>query len=225
MQKKFETKSANNFFCYDKLRREFLRLAGEHPEDNLYIEKQFEKCLKDLPAGTVINTKRNGSFEKTRNNTFRTIGLSQLYTVLPEILFQVFQCEVSGIKVPYLLDINCLPIICSDRKERKMIRNRKKTEYAYRYNKVESAKENYFYGIIPIRVIDHGNWSDAEVKYGRYTVNYNELETKLWGEYQFELESEGKEYFAIPDDEDEDFAAYLHHYKDDVKDLIVELAR
>lgn len=61
-------------------------------------------------------------------------------------------------------------------------------------NQKKPIETKYFYGIKPLRFIDHGEWADPEVRVGNRVCNYYDLEDPMWEDFKQESKEHGKVY-------------------------------
>lgn len=77
-----------------------------------------------------------------------------------------------------------------------------------------------FYGISKVKFVSHGEWSDPEVIYKRYSFNYWEVENTLWGYF---LDEKGiKDYKGDGEEFDEEFAKWIFDNQEEVHYLLEE---
>jgi len=201
--------SVDSYFYYEKIKREFLRLLDKYT-NCFFAEREFEKFLDKIPCGCVINTKRNGSFEKMKDNCFRTIGLSRFFTILPEMIYKIIEYEVDGMKAPYILDINQFPI-----RAHYYEKDCKCVEATI--NKVLSKAEsnNQYLGIDDVYFIWNGQWADPYVCYKDYVTNIYDLDEFCQELYDYDVKRGlvKKAGRAVPDD-------FIFNNSKEVKDFI-----
>lgn len=101
----------------------------------------------------------------------------------------------------------------SDDEDEEMEESRK-----MRRKSLREEKERWYYGIPGVRMIWHGEWSDAEVCYNGKFVNEPSVVDIMWNNYEEECEYEGK-----PVDEDYFDNHYMKDHADEVKNIILEL--
>jgi alkanesulfonate monooxygenase SsuD/methylene tetrahydromethanopterin reductase-like flavin-dependent oxidoreductase (luciferase family) len=78
--------------------------------------------------------------------------------------------------------------------------------------KVKDSPDQWFYGIVGIKFIYHGDWNDPEVEYKGRRYDYYDLEDALWDEYKEDTDTD-------IGDEDQ-FKEWLSHNQDEAFALL-----
>ena len=80
-------------------------------------------------------------------------------------------------------------------------------------------KGNY-YGISKVKYVGHGEWSDPEVIYRRYSFNYWDVEEMLWSYF---LDDKGiRDYKENGEEFDDEFAQWIFNNQEDVHFMLDE---
>lgn len=70
--------------------------------------------------------------------------------------------------------------------------------------------EGYYMGVKGVQLIDHGNWSEPELRYNGRSYNYTDIEETLIGEFkEAYIEEHGEDAYAALDDDGKTFQEWV----------------
>lgn len=77
-------------------------------------------------------------------------------------------------------------------------------------------KNEFWRGVEGVTMIDHGEWSDPELRFGNVVCGYYEVEDTMWWKFMYEVNP------ANPDDCDDEFNKFCCENRDLVIELIYD---
>lgn len=191
--KKFNNYINNNFNLTRKIdgldeleRVPFEKIIMAYTRDS-YEDIDVHELDEILRRSNVIEIEDNGDFydfylerkgNKLRIGYMTNVGLIPIksfnisdYDSIDELLNVAYQYAETEAMTPD-----------TDKLTRNSRYHKKHNDSKYRKRHRDS--EDLFYGVPGVEFIWHGEWSDPEVRYKEYLLNYYDLENSLWEEFK-----------------------------------------